>query len=73
MIQNIHRFLIRAKYHTDQLEGTLHTAALEFGSQQSLNLRKTLAVEQCLCPPGYTGLSCETCDFGYTRLNNSLY
>ena len=22
---------------------------------------------------GYTGLSCETCDYGYTRVNNTLY
>ena len=51
----------------------LHTAAMEFGSQQSLNLRKTVAVEQCICPAGYQGLSCESCKYGFTRRNNSLY
>ena len=51
----------------------LHTAAMEFGSQHSLNLRKTIAVEQCLCPPGYQGLSCESCKYGFSRRNNSLY
>lgn len=24
-------------------------------------------LEKCTCPPGYVGLSCETCDFGYTK------
>lgn len=46
---------------------------MEFGSQQSLNLRKTVAVEQCICPAGYQGLSCESCKYGFTRRNNSLY
>lgn len=46
---------------------------MEFGSQQSLNLRKTQAVERCMCPTGYKGLSCETCDYGYTRQNSTLY
>ena len=27
--------------------------------------RRIWEVEQCLCPPGYTGLSCETCAPGY--------
>ena len=45
----------------------LHTAAMEFGSQRSSNLLKTKAVEQCFCPPGYEGLSCESCSYGYTR------
>lgn len=55
VINNIQRFLIRGKYHTDQLECTLHTASMEFGTEQSLNLRKTIAIEQCFCPPGYEG------------------
>lgn len=25
-------------------------------------------IEQCTCPAGYTGLSCESCDFGYARI-----
>jgi len=51
----------------------LYTAALELGSQTSSNLHKTLAVERCACPPGYEGLSCQSCSFGYTRVNATLY
>lgn len=34
---------------------------------------RALAVEQCQCPPGYRGLSCEDCDIGYTRATEGLY
>ena len=51
-IGSMERLLFRAKYHSDQLEGSLHTAAMEFGSEGSLVLTRTRAVEQCHCPPG---------------------
>eukprot|EP00094_Tigriopus_californicus_P001836 TCALIF_01772-PA protein Name:"Similar to Lama1 Laminin subunit alpha-1 (Mus musculus)" AED:0.11 eAED:0.12 QI:0/0.86/0.58/1/0.95/0.95/24/1780/2877 len=73
VLGGLQRLLVRAKFHTDQLEGTLHTAALEIGSQKSSNLRKTWAVESCTCPLGYEGLSCEKCSYGYTRVNNTLF
>ena len=70
----IHVFVLNVwKLCTSTFNFRLHTAALEFGSEQSLNLRKTIAVEQCLCPPGYDGLSCENCGYGYTRRNNSIF
>jgi len=28
-------------------------------------------VEHCNCPPGYTGLSCEVCGYGYTHVGPS--
>lgn len=31
------------------------------------------AVEQCYCPEGYKGSSCEDCALGYTRGVNGLY
>lgn len=37
------------------------------------SLERALSVEQCECPPGYKGLSCEDCDYGYTRNDDGLY
>ena len=31
------------------------------------------AVEECSCPTGYKGLSCEDCAPGFTRDNSGLY
>ncbi|XP_023330340.1 laminin subunit alpha-1 [Eurytemora carolleeae] len=70
---DLEHLLIRAKYHSDQLEGTLHTAAMQFGAQASLSLTRTKAVERCSCPQGYEGLSCQECSYGYTRVNNTIY
>ena len=44
--------MFRAKYHSDQLEGTLHTAAMEVGAFGSLSQTRTKAVEKCQCPTG---------------------
>lgn len=29
-----------------------------------------LTVEQCQCPMGYRGLSCQYCDIGFTRISS---
>ncbi len=56
---------------------SLYTAALEFGSQSSSSssglLRRTKAVERCHCPPGYEGLSCQSCTYGHARVNGTLF
>lgn len=33
-------------------------------------LRYASSVEQCQCPPGYNGLSCEYCAPGYYRISS---
>ena len=46
---------------------------LKIASETSISSERTTSVEQCECPPGYAGLSCELCDFGYRRLNTTLF
>ncbi|KAL7642435.1 UNVERIFIED_CONTAM: hypothetical protein RMT77_006996 [Armadillidium vulgare] len=67
--------MIRAKFHTEQVESILHDVLLEYGKEGADATEATLvteAVEKCLCPPGYTGLSCESCELGYRRVNNII-
>ncbi|XP_076315810.1 laminin subunit alpha-1-like [Tachypleus tridentatus] len=59
ILNNLEYLLVRAKYHTEQMEGLLHETKLEIASQEVDSVRKMTSVEKCKCPPGYAGLSCE--------------
>lgn len=70
---NLTQMLIRAKFHTDQIEGGLHSVDMERASPPTSGAGKRMkGTEMCNCPPGYTGLSCEKCTPGYRRVNNTL-
>ncbi|OTF74739.1 hypothetical protein BLA29_005552, partial [Euroglyphus maynei] len=72
LLNDLKRLLIRAKYHTDQVSGGLYQTDLEKASNSSASIKKAVGTEQCECPPGYAGLSCEYCEPGYRRVNNVL-
>uniref|UniRef100_T1J8M8 Uncharacterized protein n=1 Tax=Strigamia maritima TaxID=126957 RepID=T1J8M8_STRMM len=73
ILYNIDRMLIRAKYHTDQIEGSLMSVFMEVGSTNSIGIRKLKSIETCRCPLGYSGLSCDKCLPGYRRVNNTIF
>ncbi|KAJ1526312.1 hypothetical protein ONE63_009462 [Megalurothrips usitatus] len=74
VLADVRHVLVRAKYHTDQVEGSLETAELQRGvavrdQDGALPTEPGLSlVEQCSCPDGYEGLSCESCAWGYARV-----
>ncbi|XP_067621354.1 laminin subunit alpha-1 isoform X1 [Eurosta solidaginis] len=59
--------LVRGTYHTDQVETSLERVIIYSGGTE-LGAQASSRVEQCVCPTGYTGLSCESCDFGFIRI-----
>ncbi|XP_044266539.1 laminin subunit alpha-1 isoform X2 [Tribolium madens] len=65
VLSNISHILLRATFHTDQIESLLEEATMRADSQSALD------VEKCLCPSGYTGLSCESCAFGHVRIETN--
>lgn len=71
VISNVESFMLRGSFHTDQAESILIRATLEYSQHNKNELRSNL-VEQCTCPQGYTGLSCESCDFGYVRAYENI-
>ncbi|XP_075729518.1 wing blister isoform X1 [Rhipicephalus microplus] len=71
-LHDMERLLLRAKYHSDQIEGAMHHVDLPVASKTSGTLTKMTSVEMCQCPVGYAGLSCELCAPGYRRVNNTL-
>lgn len=68
---DLKRMLIRAKFHTDQITGGLHNVDMEIANKDGSGPRAK-GTEECLCPEGYAGLSCQLCAPGWRRLNNTL-
>lgn len=52
---------------------SLIQVTLDIGEERNTGQPRAFPVEQCACPVGYRGLSCEDCDVGYTRDNGGLY
>ncbi|KYB27445.1 Laminin subunit alpha-1-like Protein [Tribolium castaneum] len=65
VLSNISHILLRATFHTDQIESLLEEATMRADSQSAHE------VEKCLCPSGYAGLSCEMCAFGHVRIETN--
>ncbi|KAK7494115.1 hypothetical protein BaRGS_00014588, partial [Batillaria attramentaria] len=65
--------LIRATYTRDTAEAGLSDVSLDIAENRRTGQDRAVAVEQCNCPAGYRGLSCEDCDTGYTRSGAGLY
>lgn len=72
IIYNLKRLLVRAKFHTDQIEGGLHNVDMEIANKTIPSGKIAKGTEMCQCPEGYAGLSCELCAPGYRRINNTL-
>lgn len=51
----------------------LRDVTLDIAEDRQTRQDRAYAVEQCVCPVGYRGLSCEDCDTGYTRSGSGLY
>ncbi|XP_017797924.1 PREDICTED: laminin subunit alpha-1-like [Habropoda laboriosa] len=67
VLADLKYLMIRAQYHSEQLEGSLQSAILSIGEISSDGENNNL-VEVCECPEGYTGLSCESCAWGYVKV-----
>lgn len=70
VISDIKYILLRAKYHTDQIESSLENAVLYAGNEKIEDMYGK--VEKCFCPSGYVGLSCESCDYGFVRITTNI-
>jgi len=69
-LSGVKQVLLRAKYHTDQIESMLHEVTLEKaagGESSAVTGLAATSIEICACPTGYAGNSCEKCDYGYRK------
>ena len=64
-LAGLEHILIKAA-HTERTEvAAISDITLDHGIDRGT--QQASAVEECRCPIGYQGLSCESCSPGYTR------
>lgn len=66
-LSEISDILIKATYTTTTEEAGLSEVSLDSASQNGGYGEHAIEVEQCVCPAGHQGTSCENCSPGYTR------
>ncbi|KAM3922273.1 basement membrane-specific heparan sulfate proteoglycan core protein isoform 4-T4 [Leptodactylus fuscus] len=73
VLADLDEILIRASYSTDMISAGITGVSMETAGPSYTSLPQALEVEECRCPPGYRGLSCQDCAPGYTRTGGGLY
>ncbi|XP_032935509.1 basement membrane-specific heparan sulfate proteoglycan core protein isoform X4 [Catharus ustulatus] len=72
-LADVDLFMIRASYSEQPEESRLADVTLDVAVPHATGLPPALEVEDCACPSGYRGASCQDCDTGYTRSTTGLY
>nr|XP_033789904.1 laminin subunit alpha-1 [Geotrypetes seraphini] len=74
VLANINSLQIRASYNVAQRAVyRLHSVTLDVASPNVIDLLPAVEVENCECPKGYAGISCESCMSGYYRVDGILF
>uniref|UniRef100_A0A3B5AWQ0 Heparan sulfate proteoglycan 2 n=1 Tax=Stegastes partitus TaxID=144197 RepID=A0A3B5AWQ0_9TELE len=73
VLADLDDILIRASYSSEMRSSSISDINMEVSVPNYSGLAQALEVEQCRCPPGYQGLSCQDCAPGYTRTGGGLY
>lgn len=69
VLQSIEYFLIRASYvDANVLDTTITNIQMDTASEQNYNQGQAVLVEECRCPPGYIGLSCDVRFYSITLI-----
>ncbi|XP_006891492.1 PREDICTED: laminin subunit alpha-1 [Elephantulus edwardii] len=74
VLANVTHLFIRANYNSAKMAlYRLDSASLDTANPNVIDLSLATDVEQCECPLGYSGISCETCLPGYYRMDGILF
>lgn len=73
-LADVNAIYIKATYTTVAEEAALSHVSIDTASRENFSSR-TIAyeVEQCSCPRGHEGLSCEDCSPGYFKSDTGIY
>ncbi|XP_023578283.1 basement membrane-specific heparan sulfate proteoglycan core protein isoform X10 [Octodon degus] len=72
-LAGIDALLIRASHTQRPAESRVSDISMDVAVPEVTGQDPALEVEQCTCPAGYRGPSCQDCDTGYTRMPSGLY
>ncbi|XP_073089464.1 basement membrane-specific heparan sulfate proteoglycan core protein isoform X4 [Manis javanica] len=72
-LADLDELLVRATFSSMPLAASISAVSLEVAQPGPSEGPRALEVEECRCPPGYVGLSCQDCAPGYTRTGSGLY
>ncbi|KAM5269990.1 basement membrane-specific heparan sulfate proteoglycan core protein isoform 4-T4 [Hipposideros larvatus] len=72
-LADLDELLVRATFSSMPLAASISAVSLEVAQPGPSHGPRALEVEECRCPPGYVGLSCQDCAPGYTRTGSGLY
>ncbi|KAM9633189.1 laminin subunit alpha-1 [Trichechus inunguis] len=74
VLTNMTHLLIRANYNSAKMAlYRLDSVSLDTANPNVIDLALATDVEHCECPPGYSGVSCESCLSGYYRVDGILF
>ncbi|XP_034337833.2 basement membrane-specific heparan sulfate proteoglycan core protein isoform X5 [Magallana gigas] len=73
VLENVDYIYVRSHYDASMALTRIGNVELSSGARESTGLGRAVYVEKCECPPGYSGLSCQDCAPGYTRVQSGRY
>eukprot|EP00095_Tigriopus_kingsejongensis_P005966 maker-scaffold48_size466083-snap-gene-1.17 protein:Tk05966 transcript:maker-scaffold48_size466083-snap-gene-1.17-mRNA-1 annotation:"basement membrane-specific heparan sulfate proteoglycan core protein" len=72
-LDNIEYLLVKGQYLDDIVDTTIEDIRINSAENQDQGMGTANFVEQCRCPKGYMGLSCEECAPDYERVEQGLW
>uniref|UniRef100_A0A8C5LBZ8 Basement membrane-specific heparan sulfate proteoglycan core protein n=1 Tax=Jaculus jaculus TaxID=51337 RepID=A0A8C5LBZ8_JACJA len=72
-LADLDELLVRATFSSVPRAASISAVSMEVAQPGPSGGPRALEVEECRCPPGYIGLSCQDCAPGYTRTGSGLY
>lgn len=72
-LAHLDEVLIKISWAQNMRSFVLHEVTFDHASHVPSHLGRATSVEQCRCPVGYIGSSCESCSSGYSRTGGGLY